>query len=71
MDWKRLLAYVTGTVDEELLLRNEYLVAERPLPRRKATEISPRFASIQARGTPWTSRSSLHDLVQSNSGLAS
>jgi hypothetical protein len=24
MDWKHLLAYITGSVDEELLLRNEY-----------------------------------------------
>src|SRR5271169_3651640 len=28
MDWARILAYVTGTVDQELLARNEYLVAE-------------------------------------------
>jgi hypothetical protein len=28
MDWMRMLAYITGTVDQELLLRNEYLVAE-------------------------------------------
>jgi len=28
MDWARLLAYITGTVNQELLLRNEYLVAE-------------------------------------------
>src|SRR5450759_2223144 len=28
MEWGRILAYVTGTVDQELLLRNEYLVAE-------------------------------------------
>jgi hypothetical protein len=27
MLWARLLAYVTGTVNQELLLRNEYLVA--------------------------------------------
>jgi hypothetical protein len=26
MDWARILAYVTGTVDQELLARNEYLV---------------------------------------------
>jgi hypothetical protein len=24
MEWGRLLAYITGTVDQELLLRNEY-----------------------------------------------
>jgi putative transposase len=28
MDWARILAYITGTVDQELFLRNEYLVAE-------------------------------------------
>ena len=28
MDWVRILAYITGTVDQELLLCNEYLVAE-------------------------------------------
>jgi putative transposase len=28
MIWARMLAYITGTVDRELLLRNEYLVAE-------------------------------------------
>jgi putative transposase len=28
MDWKHLLAYITGLVDQELLRRNEYLVTE-------------------------------------------
>jgi hypothetical protein len=28
MDWKMLLACITGSVDEDLLLRNEYLVTE-------------------------------------------
>ena len=28
MDWKTMLSYISGSVDEELLLRNEYLVAE-------------------------------------------
>src|SRR5258708_22722295 len=28
MDWARILAYVTGTVDQELLARNEYLTTE-------------------------------------------
>ena len=28
MDWKIMLAYISRSVDEELLLRNEYLVAE-------------------------------------------
>ena len=33
MDWKTLLAYISGSVDEELLLRNEYLVAENCILR--------------------------------------
>ena len=28
MDWARILAHVTGTVDQELLARNEYLAVE-------------------------------------------
>ncbi len=28
MDWARILAYVTGLVDQELLARTEYLAAE-------------------------------------------
>ena len=28
MDLARILAYLTGTVDQELLTRNEYLAAE-------------------------------------------
>ena len=30
MNWARMLAYITGTVDQELLVRNEYLAAENP-----------------------------------------
>jgi len=35
MDWKYLLAYITGSVDQHLLLRNEYLVTENRLLRNK------------------------------------
>ena len=35
MDWKHLLAYITGTVDQELLLRNEYLVTENRILRNQ------------------------------------
>ena len=35
MDWKTMLAYITGAVDEELLLRNEYLVAENRVLRNQ------------------------------------
>ena len=36
MDWKHLLAYITGAVDQELLLRNEYLVTENRILRASA-----------------------------------
>jgi hypothetical protein len=48
MDWARILAYVTGTVDQELLVRNEYLAAEKPRPEspvERAAEALGRRAS--------------------------
>jgi transposase InsO family protein len=35
MGWKTLLAYITGSVDQELRLRNEYLVAENRILRQQ------------------------------------
>ncbi|MHC4225644.1 MAG: hypothetical protein ACYSUN_16760, partial [Planctomycetota bacterium] len=35
MPWRKMLAYLTGTVDQELLLRNEYLAAENRILRSK------------------------------------
>lgn len=35
MDWKHLLAYITGTVDQELLRRHEYLVTENRILRNQ------------------------------------
>jgi hypothetical protein len=32
-NWARLLAYVTGLVNQQLLLQNEYLAAENQDPR--------------------------------------
>jgi putative transposase len=37
MDWKALLASITGSVDQELLLRNEYLVTENRMLRHQIT----------------------------------
>ena len=37
MEWKKILAYITGTVDQELLLRNEYLVEENRILRNQIT----------------------------------
>jgi hypothetical protein len=36
MNWARMLAYITGTVDQELLVRNEYLA--RPLQTNRQTD---------------------------------
>jgi putative transposase len=35
MSWKTLLAYITGMVDQELLVRNEYLVTENRILRHQ------------------------------------
>jgi putative transposase len=48
MDWARLLAYITGTVDQELLLRNEYLVAENRILR---AQVKGRFHLSDAEKT--------------------
>ncbi len=37
MGWIKLLAYITGSVDQELLLRNEYLVSENRILRGQIT----------------------------------
>jgi len=33
MDWKRMLAWITGSVDRELLGRNEYLIGKTNLTK--------------------------------------
>ncbi|HXN07628.1 MAG TPA: hypothetical protein VN944_11275 [Nitrospiria bacterium] len=35
MDWKRMLAYISGSVNQELLLRIEYLIAENRILRQQ------------------------------------
>ena len=34
MDWKKLLPYITGSMDQEVLLPHEYLVTENDLSAR-------------------------------------
>ena len=48
MDWARILAYVTGTVDQELLARNKYLAAG-PAPNviRHGTDLAGRAEGDQ------------------------
>ncbi|MGH9630798.1 MAG: hypothetical protein ACRD7E_20995 [Bryobacteraceae bacterium] len=36
-NWARLLAHVTGLVNQELLLQNEYLAAENQILRSAST----------------------------------
>ena len=45
MDWKHLLAYITGTVDQELLLRNEYL-------QRVSYDLAPKMRVVYP--GPWS-----------------
>src|SRR5262245_28618577 len=35
MDWKQLLAYITRSVDQEILIRNEYLITEHCIMRQQ------------------------------------
>ena len=48
MIWARMLSYITGTVDQELLLRNEYLAAENRILR---AQISGRLLLSDAEKT--------------------
>jgi hypothetical protein len=48
MDWARILAYVTGTVDQELLSRNEYLAAENRILIAQLKGLRDDFSSLVA-----------------------
>jgi hypothetical protein len=43
--WARLLAYVTGVVNQKLLLQNEYLVAENRIFRAHLPALMRLFGS--------------------------
>jgi hypothetical protein len=49
MEWPCLLAYITGTIDQELLLRNESLVTEN---RILEAQIQSRLLLSDAERTP-------------------
>jgi hypothetical protein len=62
--WARLLAYVTGLVNQRLLLECEYLIAENRILRLhvsgKVSQFPPRAFAVAAPGTPsLTSRTAL------------
>jgi hypothetical protein len=48
--WIRLLAYVTGLVNQELLLQNEYLAAENRILR---THLPTRLRLCDPEDPPW------------------
>jgi hypothetical protein len=49
MDWARLLAYVTGTSDQELLLPNEYLLAKKADPQDPKQGPLPALSRLQVK----------------------
>ena len=58
MLWTRMLAYITGTVDQELLLRSEYLAAMAL--RKTARSRNPlHWSSASRPSTPSTMPSSM------------
>ena len=54
MDWARILAYVAGTVDQELLARNEYLVAENRIMK---AQLNGRMKLSDAERAGWRFKS--------------
>jgi putative transposase len=68
--WLRLLAYVTGTVNQELLLQNEYLAAENRvlrtmLPSRLRLS-DPERATLAEIGKPWGAKRFMRAPASSN-----
>jgi len=49
MEWTRILAYITGTVDQELLLRNEYLAAENRILKAQLKGIGSAVGPLSSR----------------------
>jgi hypothetical protein len=57
MGWKTFLAYLTGLVNQELPLRNGYLVTENHLLRKPIT------------GRVWLNEGDLEEVKQKNGGV--
>jgi hypothetical protein len=58
MEWARILAYITGTVDQELLLRNEYLAAENGILKAQLKGRPPSERSLARLAIDWAARRS-------------
>jgi putative transposase len=66
MDWPRMLAYITGTVDQELLLRNEYLAAENRILKgqiKTRLQLSDAERAILAEMGHWLGRKALEEVA--------
>jgi hypothetical protein len=50
MNWARMLAYITGTVDQELLVRNEYLARADCFFRKLTSVWSRKSNGLKRRG---------------------
>jgi hypothetical protein len=50
MDWVRMLAYITETVEQELLLRNEYLAAENRMLKAQSSIQNPIVTHCYGKG---------------------
>ena len=70
MDWKTMLSYISGSVDEELLLRNEYLVAEDRVLRNQI-QGRLRLTDVKRPGTPVLSPFVFLDTTRSKSSVLS
>jgi hypothetical protein len=46
MEWARILAYISGTVDRELLLRNEHLFRGKPDPQGAVEGVALRSRTL-------------------------
>ena len=66
MDWARILAYIPGTVDQELLLRNEYLAAENQILKAQIKTrllLSEAEKATLAEIAHWLGRKALEDVA--------
>ena len=80
MDWARILAYVTGVVDQELLARNEYLAAENRILKARskgrlqlsdAERALSKFVGKAAVVAPWlASRLSARAWIHASDGVS-
>src|SRR6202040_3412249 len=67
--WVRLLAYVTGSVNQELLLQNEYLAAENRILRDSVSAAA--FHSREFECRIWQSEGTSGPIIRERPGRGS